>query len=55
MKTTSWRTTVGGAMIALGTALKYALKPEYAIIGDSLIGLGGLIVGASALDHAATK
>jgi hypothetical protein len=55
MKKSSWKTTLGGILMAGGPALKGMLPPQWDWIGDALIALGGLIVGASARDNSVTS
>lgn len=48
----SWKTTLGGALGALGTYLATVHDPAWvAIVGQVLIGLGMFIVGATARDN----
>lgn len=51
MKKTSWKTTLGGFLMAGGPALKGMLPAQWSWIGDALLAIGGLIVGASARDN----
>jgi hypothetical protein len=55
MKKASWKTTFGGILMAGGPALKGMLPPQWDWIGDALLALGGLIVGASARDNGVTS
>jgi hypothetical protein len=55
MKKTSWKTTLGGILMAGGPALKAILPDQWNWIGDALLALGGLIVGASARDNSVTS
>jgi len=48
----SWKTTLGGAIGALGTFLSTQHDPAWlSIVGQILIGLGMFIMGASARDN----
>lgn len=47
----SWKTTLGGLMMSLGPTLKPILPAAWDWIGDALLGIGGLIVGATARDN----
>ena len=48
----SWKTTLGGIIAALGTALLAVPEPEWlSKLGAGLIGLGGAIAGLSARDN----
>lgn len=48
----SWKTTIGGAIGALGTFLTTVQDPPWvAIVGQVLVGLGMFIIGASARDN----
>tara|TARA_R110000868_G_scaffold403880_1_gene681574 strand:- start:202 stop:540 length:339 start_codon:yes stop_codon:yes gene_type:complete len=51
MKKSSWKTTLGGLLMAGGPALKGMLPAQWDWIGDALLAIGGLIVGASARDN----
>lgn len=47
----SWRTTVGGLLLAVGALIKPGLPPEYNWVAEACIALGGLILGTSARDN----
>ena len=52
---TSWRTSVGGAMAAIGMILSQATEPAWAkAIGQILTALGTVLIGFTAQDSAAT-
>lgn len=55
MKKASWKTTLGGIMAASGPAAKMALPPQWSWIGDALLAIGSLIIGASARDNGVTS
>jgi len=55
MKKRSWKTTLGGAVLALSPVIKQAVKPEYAWLGDAAMTLGALILGAAARDNNVTS
>ena len=48
----SWKTTLGGAIIALGSFLQTLEDPAWiSVVGATLIGVGGLLVGGTARDN----
>lgn len=52
----SWKTTLGGALGALGTYLISVDDPAWLqIVGQVFVGLGILIIGASARDNSVTS
>jgi len=56
MKKKSWKTTLGGVMIALGTPLSQVEGPDWvSIVGIALVSIGGLVMGASARDEHVTS
>ena len=52
----SWKTSVGGLLLAAGQLLAPGLPPDLAWIGTALTGLGALILGLNARDnHVSTE
>lgn len=52
----SWKTTVGGLLIAAGSFLQTIDTPSWMpVLGISLVGIGGLIAGTSARDNDKTS
>ncbi len=52
----SWKTTLGGALGALGTYLITVDDPAWLqIVGQVFVGLGILIIGANARDNGVTS
>lgn len=47
----SWKTTLGGLLIAAGQLLAPGLPADLEWIGSALTGLGALILGLSARDN----
>lgn len=48
----SWKTTLGGVMLAIGTPLANVTSPNWVhLLGLALTTAGGLILGASARDN----
>jgi len=47
----SWKTTIGGLLIAGGQLSASALPPHLLWISATLTGIGGLILGVSARDN----
>jgi len=50
----SWKTTLGGLLVALGQGLPQVLPAEWQWVGSMLTGIGGLLLGVAARDHGAT-
>ena len=48
---TSWKTTVAGILLGVGTPLSAAGEGIYKTIGIALATLGGLLMGFSARDN----
>ena len=51
----SWRTTLGGALIALGHVLAPGLPANYSWVSTALTGTGALLLGTSARDNSVTS
>jgi len=52
----SWKTTLGGAVIAIGSFLQTIEDPAWiSVVGTTLIGVGGLLVGTAARDNGVTS
>lgn len=51
MKKSSWKTTVGGLLIAAGQAVPSILPPAWHFLGGTLTGIGGLVLGMAAADQ----
>ena len=51
MKKSSWKTTVGGVLLAAGQAVPQLLPPTWHWLSATLTGIGGLIIGAAARDN----
>jgi hypothetical protein len=47
----SWKTTLGGIILALAPVSKQLLTPDYHWVSEALLALGGLIVGVAARDN----
>ena len=48
----SWKTTLGGILLALGTPLAGLVEESWVkYVGIGLMTLGGLLVGVQARDH----
>ena len=52
---TSWKTTIGGLLAAVGTALSASSNPNAHATGTILSGIGVLVMGASARDNDKTS
>lgn len=52
-KMKSWRTTLGGILLGVGTPLATAGEGIYQQIGVILATVGGILVGVSAMDSKA--
>lgn len=55
MKKSSWKTTLGGALMALGQFIPQFLPADYHWLSGTLTGIGGVILGASARDNNVTS
>jgi len=51
----SWKTTLGGIMLGIGSPLAAAGEGIYKTIGIVLVTIGGLLVGISARDNNVTS
>jgi hypothetical protein len=51
----SWKTTLGGIMLGVGTPLATAGEGTYKLIGTILATVGGLLIGFAAQDAGGTK
>lgn len=47
----SWKTTLGGIILALAPVSKTLLTPNWHWVSEALLALGGLIVGVAARDN----
>lgn len=47
----SWKTTVGGILMAAGEFVRPSLPPQYDWIATVLTGIGGLLLGLTARDN----
>jgi len=47
---TSWKTTLGGLLMAAAPILANLLPENYHWVKDALLSLGGLVIGATARD-----
>ena len=53
---TSWRTSIGGAMAAIGMILSQATEPAWAkTLGQIVTALGTVLIGFTAQDHSTEK
>jgi len=50
MKKTSWKTTLGGLLMAAAPIVSQLLPENYHWVKDALLSIGALIVGSSARD-----
>lgn len=55
MKKASWKTTLGGILVAAGQFIPQALPPNWHWLSATLTGIGGLILGAAARDNGVTS
>ena len=55
MKHLSWKTSLGGILIAAGPVLKEMLPPQWNWVGDALLVVGGLVMGTYARDNSVTS
>lgn len=55
MKKSSWKTTVGGILLAAAPVAHSALPANYNWVGDALATIGALILGTSARDNNVTS
>ena len=51
MKKSSWKTTVGGLLIAAGQAVPSLLPPAWHWLSGTFTGLGGIVLGMAARDN----
>ena len=51
--TTSWKTTLGGVLMAAAPVAANVLPPAWHWVGDALAAIGALVLGASAKDSTA--
>lgn len=51
----NWKTTLGGILIALGQFAPQFVPADWHWVGATLTGIGGVILGKTALDAAAVK
>ena len=51
----SWKTTLGGVLLALAPVSKQVLPPAYHWVSEAFLALGGLIVGVAARDNGVTS
>lgn len=51
----SWKTTLGGILLGIGTPLASAGEGVYAAVGTVLATVGGLLVGLAARDNDKTS
>lgn len=55
MKSKSWKTTIGGILVAAGQFAPQLLPPGWEWLASTLTGLGGLIMGLAARDNGVTS
>jgi hypothetical protein len=51
---TSWKTTLGGIITAIGTLLTQMNDPTMKLIGGVMAAVGALLLGLAAKDHDVT-
>ena len=51
----SWKTTLGGMLLAAAPVSAGLLPPQWHWVGDALAALGALILGGSARDNGVTS
>ena len=51
----SWKTTVGGVLVAAGQFAPQILPPSWSWLAGTLTGIGGLILGLAARDNGVTS
>lgn len=49
----SWKTTLGGLLVAVGQGAPQVLPAEWQWVGAMLTGIGGLLLGVAARDDGA--
>lgn len=55
MNKTSWKTTIGGILMGAAPLVPSLLPPSWHWLKDALLGIGGLVLGASARDNNVTS
>jgi len=52
----NYKTSIGGVMVAVGAMLAQISQPDWvAVVGTSLLAIGGLIAGTQAVDQKGDK